>query len=193
MAFENPPSVRTVAGTTRLRLREETAADHAAVDAIYSRFDLGDPRGYRAFLEAQYACFAPIEQALAVAGAGDLLADWPARRRARLLAADLADLGAGSLVPGPSSARLAGPAAALGAIYVLEGSRFGGALLARRLWTGAPARFLGGGTDPTAWRALLAVMDRHLSSDAALAAAVDAARAVFAAFAAAGQLRLEDA
>lgn len=193
MAFENPPPVRTAAGTTRLRLRNETAADHAVVDEIYSRFDLGEPHGYRAFLEAQYACFAPIEQALAVGGAGDLLDDWPARRRAPLLSADLADLGADSPAPGPSTAPLATPAAALGAIYVLEGSRFGGALLARRLWTGAPARFLGGGADPAAWRGLLAVMDRHLSNEADMAVAAGAARSVFAAFAAAGQLRLEDA
>ena len=193
MAFENPPPVRAAAGTTRLRLRDETAADHAAVDDIYSRFELGERRGYRAFLEAQYACFAPLEQAITDAEAGDLLRDWPARRRAQLLTLDLAELGVESPVPGPPAASLATPAAALGAIYVLEGSRFGGALFARRLWAGAPARFLGARADPAAWRGLLAVLDRHLSDESHMAAAVAAARSVFAAFAAAGQLRLEDA
>ncbi|CAN7570915.1 biliverdin-producing heme oxygenase [Phenylobacterium sp. LjRoot219] len=163
------------------------------MDAIYSRFDLSQPGDYRAFLEAQYGCFAPLEQALTAAGAAELLDDWPTRRRAPLLAADLADLGAGRPTEAPSPVALPSPAALLGAIYVLEGSRFGGALLARRLPAGAPGRFLGGAADPAAWRALLAVMDRELQAEPELAAAITAARAVFAAFAASGQLRLEGA
>lgn len=163
------------------------------MDEIYSRFDLGQPRAYRAFLEAQHACVAPLEDALGAAGAGELLADWPQRRRAPLLSADLADLGAASPAAAASPVALGSPAAMLGAIYVLEGSRFGGAVLARRLPPEAPARFLGGEADPAVWRALVAALDRHLHDPAALDAAVVAARAVFAAFAASGQLRLEDA
>lgn len=181
------------AGAARLHLRDATSADHAAVDAIYSRFDLRRRRAYRAFLAAQCAALAPIEEALAAAGIGALLPDWPSRRRAPLLIADLADLGAAPPPAGAAPVSLPSAAAMLGAVYVLEGSRFGGALLARRLAPEAPARFLGAGADPAAWRALAALMDRRLDDEDALAEAVGAARAVFTAFAVSGQLRLEAA
>jgi heme oxygenase len=163
------------------------------VDEIYSRFDLRRPSGYRAFLQAQFDCFAPIEDVLAAGGVGELLQDWPQRRRAPLLIADLADLDAEPAPAAASPLSLTSIGAILGAVYVLEGSRFGAALLARRLPPTAPARFLGAVADPAAWRALVATMDRRLDDEDSLVAAVAAARAVFAAFAASGQLRLEAA
>ena len=174
------------AGSVRFRLREETSASHAAVDSLFARFNLGRTADYRDFLQIQYACLAPLETALDVAGAQALLPDWPARRRADLLAADLADL---DTTPAPAAINpsLAGPAAIFGAIYVLEGSRFGGGVLARRLAPGAPARFLGAGADPAAWRALVSALDRQLVIEADIQTAVASARAVFAAFEAAGR------
>lgn len=183
------------AGAARLELRAATAAAHAAVDRAYSGFDLSRPAGYRAFLDAQNACLAPLEDALTSAGAQRLLPDWRHRRRAALLAADLADLGAAARArPHPLlDLELGEPAAVLGALYVLEGSRFGSAVLARRLPPAAPARFLGAAAEPDRWRVLVAAMDRHLGSEPALAAAVACARAVFAAFAAAARVRSEPA
>ena len=182
-------------GAARLELRDATAEDHAVVDAAYSVFDLSDPAGYRAFLRAQHACLGPIEEILTRADAQRVLPDWPSRRRAGLLAADLRDLGAATHA-GLSTAALGDlrdPAAALGALYVLEGSRFGGSVLARRVGPGLPLRFLGAGPEPGAWRLLVSALDRHLVSERALAIAIASARAVFAAFVDAARFQLEPA
>lgn len=183
------------AGSARAGLREATAQDHAAVDKAYSAFDLSEPGSYRDFLHAQRACIARLEDALTAAGAERLLPDWPSRRRTQLLAADLSELGpVEDPDPFPHALPdLRDPAAVMGAIYVLEGSRFGGAVLARRIEAGMPARFLGARAEPRAWRVLMSALDRHLSSERALAVAVSSARTVFGAFAAAARLRLEPA
>jgi heme oxygenase len=178
-------------GAARMRLREATASDHAAVDDVYSGFDLSSLAGYAAFLQAQHACLAPLEGRITATGVTDLLPDWPDRQRAALLADDLADLGRPSAPPLTVTLDLPSPAAVLGAVYVLEGSRFGGMLLARQLPPGAPARFLGAAAQPQLWRGLVAALDRHLDGEAALAAATAAARSVFDAFAAAGRDRLD--
>lgn len=180
------------AATARDRLRQATAAEHAQVDALYSGFDLSTASGYAAFLAAHHACLAPIEDALTAAGAGALVDDWPERRRAHLLADDLRGLDAP--VPGHRAPpALSGPAALLGAIYVLEGSRFGGAFIARSLPAGAPARFLRAPSRPGAWRDLLAALERGLTREIDMAHAALAARAVFAAFQSAGRASLEGA
>lgn len=166
-------------GDARFRLRDATAASHRRVDAAFSAFDLAQPAGYRDFLAAQHAALQPIEAALTTAGAAGVLADWPARRRAALLVADLADLGVTPSRPLEPAFSVSGAAALLGAIYVLEGSRFGGAVLARRLAPGAPARFLGAAANAHAWRALVASLDLHLDGPRELQAAVSAARATF--------------
>lgn len=178
-------------GWARFHLRDATAASHQGVDTAFAGFDLAETSGYGAFLATQLACVRPLEAALTAAGAGTLLPDWPTRHRAPLLEADLAELGA---LPPPRdepSPRLAGAGAVLGAIYVLEGSRFGGATLARRLAPSAPARFLGAAAHPQAWRTLIAGLDHHLAPKPELEAAIAAARAVFAAFEGAARRRLE--
>ncbi len=59
------------------------------------------------------------------------------RRRLALLAADLDHLGlapaAVAALPQPGAVRLDGPAAAMGALYVLEGSTLGGQLIGRHI------------------------------------------------------------
>ena len=126
--------------TPRSPLRDLTRAEHEAVDRLHTRFDLSQAAGYRAFLSAQASAFLAIEAALYSAGAADLVEDWPERRRSELLKADLAELGInpprGQAPPLPFEADL------LGGIYVLEGSRLGGAVLSSRHPAGAPSRFL---------------------------------------------------
>jgi heme oxygenase len=177
-------------GAARFRLRDATAPDHAAVDRVYAGFDLSSPQDYRAFLEAQHSCLAPLEEGLTASDVGTLLPDWPARRRTALLVEDLDALGAPHVRPMTLTLALPGPAAILGAVYVLEGSRFGGAVLARRLPFGTPARFLGAPAEPRSWRTLVEMLDRHLDGEARMDAAIAAARAVFDAFTAAGRQRL---
>lgn len=68
-----------------------------------------------------------------------------------LLTRDLSDLG--SAVPPPVATEpTPHPAYAWGVHYVLEGSRLGGALLARRVGPDLPTRYLGAGHEAGEWR-----------------------------------------
>jgi heme oxygenase (biliverdin-IX-beta and delta-forming) len=164
----------------RLALRAATAAAHARLDDLLSTLDLGHPAGYAAFLLSQAPAVAAVERALDEAGAARWLDDWPGRRRWPALVQDLAALG---LAPPPAAPGpvLSGEAEVLGAAYVLEGSRLGGALLLRSVPAGLPAAFLRPG-NPADWRAFVSLMDKRLSSDTRLADAVPAALAVFTLF-----------
>ncbi|WP_018747252.1 biliverdin-producing heme oxygenase [Chitiniphilus shinanonensis] len=148
----------------RQRLRSATAGHHARVDAAFGRFDLSRPDDYRAFLVAHARALWPLECGLEAAGVARLLPDWPERRRRPALARDLAWLGAAV----PDEARiqplpLADEAACWGALYTLEGSRLGGAVLARQVATqpalaGALA-YLGHGAGGMLWPAFLARLE----------------------------------
>jgi heme oxygenase len=174
----------------RLALRAATASDHERVDRLYSRFDLSDLRDYKRFLTAQAAAHLPVEAAIDRAGAEALVPDWPARRRRELLLADLADLGL--CVPDPVRApALSGNSELLGAIYVLEGSRLGGAVLKCKLPDIAPRRFLDAPQLAGNWRKLLELLDHFLYGTAALDSATSAARDVFQCFEAGGLRVLE--
>lgn len=169
-------------------LRTATRPDHDAVDAAFSRYDLSTLAGYRQFLTAQARVFGAVEASVEAGGVSLLVQDWPLRRRADRLSADLEQLG---IRPGPSVSvpPFSDPAAILGAIYVLEGSRLGGTLLSRALPTGAPARFLSSEDNGPRWRNLVEFIDRRLTSAPELETAVAAARSVFQAFLAAAQVR----
>lgn len=173
----------------RARLRDATRPQHDVVDEVFSRFDLSDASGYGRFLCAQSACFTAVEAAVADR-AQALLGDWPSRARAHLLTADLAELGLTPPAPAEAPA-FADDAAILGAVYVLEGSRFGGGVLAKRLPPSAPSNFLRAGGEPNAWRSFIASLDLHLAEDAALTSAISAAQAVFQCFETTGRHELE--
>jgi heme oxygenase len=172
--------------SARAALRVATRADHERVDALYSRFDLTRVADYRLFLAAQAAAHLPIEAALDDAGAGAVLPDWERRRRAELLRRDLAEIGAEPLVAMPAP-NFSGLPALLGGLYVIEGSRLGGALLKRALQPGTPARFLGAPAEPGSWRQLIATIDGSIDAPDEIAAATSAAQAVFRLFEAAGR------
>ena len=171
--------------TARATLRGATAAHHDRVDAVFSRADLTTRAGYGRFLMAQAAAHLPVERALSEAGAADVLPDWAERQRAPLIIADLAALG---LTPPDTGAgpAFATPAAVLGGVYVLEGSRLGGTLLKRSVGEGMPTAFLGA-ADSALWRRLLATLDAALDSGAQRQEAVAAAVRVFDAFECAGK------
>ncbi|SOB87225.1 heme oxygenase [Sphingomonas guangdongensis] len=161
----------------RAALRAATADDHERVDAAFARFDLTDRRGYAAFLSAQAAAMLPIEAAL---DAAPVTPDWPLRRRAHLLRADLAALQT-SVPPPLDPPPFAGEPALLGALYVIEGSRLGGAMLVRSVSPDLPRSFLAA-HDSRLWRDLLDLLDRRLADEEQLAVAAAAARSVFALF-----------
>jgi heme oxygenase (biliverdin-IX-beta and delta-forming) len=176
--------------SARSALRAGTAAEHDRVDRLFSRLDLRCEEDYRRFLLAQAAAFLPIEERLDDAGSIEFVPDWMARRRAHLLRADLAALGADEPVRIPSPP-LESPAARLGAIYVLEGSRLGGAVLKRGLAETSPRSFLAAPQNQGSWRKLLESLDMFLYRSDLLEAATAAAKEVFQNFEAGGQLYLE--
>lgn len=175
----------------RNALRKATAASHARVDAAFSRFRLDDADDYRRFLLAQAAGFLPVEAALDEAGADELIPDWAERRRAPLLRADLDALNvtAPELFGPPPI--FSGNASMLGATYVLEGSRLGGALLKRQLPKSFPRRFLDARQPAGSWRKLLETLDLFLIRQDDLELAARAANEVFARFEEGAKAQLE--
>jgi len=171
--------------TLRTTLRAATRQAHDRVDQLGGAFDLTSPSDYQAFLRAHAAVLPGVEAVLDSASPEDLPPAWAQRRRTAALAADLAALG---LTP-PSQAAipLALPdrATRLGALYVLEGSRLGGAVLRRRLAASqpkAPDAYLAHGAGQPFWRSFLDWLDGQVVSEAQTEAAIDGARQVFRAF-----------
>jgi len=122
-------------GDLHRRLRAATAAAHEGLER-----DLGWERqvatlaGYRDLLARFRGFHAAYEPAIG-AGLADEAFFGPRRRLVRL-DADLAHLGLGpagiAALPTPSAPRFDG-SAALGALYVLEGSTLGGQVIGRRI------------------------------------------------------------
>ena len=174
----------------RAALRAATAEEHERVDRLFSQLDLARAEDYRRFLLAQASAFLPIEAKLDEMGAAELVEDWPLRRRGDALRVDLADLG--EALPAPLAAPEFGdPSAMLGAIYVLEGSRLGGALLKRSIPAGLPRRFLDAPQMPGSWRKLLELLDAFLYRSDRIDSAVESARHAFQLFEAGGRRYLE--
>ncbi len=150
----------------RARLRQATAPLHEQVDAAFSDFSLEQPDDYRRFLRAHSRVLSAAEIALERAGFAALLDDWPLRVRRHALWADLAELEC------PSPAALSIPslndfASCWGVAYVLEGSRLGGRVLARRVRQAnqtVPIRYLEHGEVARLWPAFLARLEQHAAS-----------------------------
>lgn len=176
--------------TARAALRAATAAEHERVDTLFSRYNLEAASGYRLFLLAQAAAFLPVEAALDSAGAGGILGDWPLRKRTALLAADLAALG--ETPPPPLAApEFDTPAATIGGLYVLEGSRLGGALLKRTIPDSLPKSFLDAPQPRGSWRKVLDQLEVFLYRTDLIDEAAESARQVFQRFEAGGLRYLE--
>jgi len=141
----------------RQRLREFGAGLHQEVDDAFSALSLESAEGYCRFLRAHAAALFSLEKTLEQNGIAQFLNDWPQRRRSEALRADLLALGCAPVAPLASRAT-ASAAWCWGAAYVLEGSRLGGQVLARRLQAaqpGAPMNYLGHATVAGLWPAFL--------------------------------------
>ena len=131
-------------------LRSRSAAAHGVVDAAFGGYDLHDIADYRRFLIA-HARALPLAEAQAAAV-------WPMlRRRTPLLAADLSAMGTPTDLAEMTDEH-AGPEE-FGALYVVEGSRLGGGLLAGRVGAGLPNAYLSATHEPGEWRAIRAAID----------------------------------
>lgn len=170
----------TVTSDARSALRAATAAEHERVDRAFGAFDLSERAGYTAFLRGQAFAFLPIEAAIDAADPRELLHDWPQRRRSKQLHADLSALGVTRPVTGDWDG-FRSREDILGAIYVVEGSRLGGRMLARSVPADLPCSFIDT-SDSSRWRNLIEVLDKLLISDEQLKLAIDAARRAFALF-----------
>ena len=156
-------------------LREATREAHAAIEQVPALARLLDPglgrADYAATLGRLYRFHAALEPRLVAA-----LVGWPAAAalaaagRPGALAADLAALGRPAPAPAPEAALpgLAEGMAALGCLYVMEGSSLGGRVIARRLveslgvTPGQGGRFFGGEGADTArarWRVLCDLLE----------------------------------
>ncbi len=123
-------------------LRTATAAEHEDVERTLDLLDpdLDRPR-LTGVLTRMHGFWRAAEAGLdgwAVRHPADAEAvSWGARRRTRLFEADLRTLGAPPAAAGPALAPVADTDAALGRLYVLEGSTLGGTFIDRHL-TGLP-------------------------------------------------------
>lgn len=172
----------------RSALRAQTADCHAEVDALFGKFILSDIRDYKAFLRAHARAVPSVESALEQSDIIRLLPDWPERRRSSLLLADMAVLNEPTppFLPQPE---LRDEASLWGAVYVLEGSKLGGAVLARAVPDHLPSNYLSPQGPKGSMRAFMERLDANGIDD--IAGAVAAARDIFDLFLKAAQLELE--
>lgn len=177
---------RDARDTLRFRLKDATAEAHARLDARMADQDLSDRGVYGRFLQAHAAVIGPAERALEQAGVSRLLADWPERRRAPALTSDMDRLrltGGGAWEP-----VIAGEAESFGALYVLEGSRLGGRILASRVEASSDAdvreavAYLNHGVGERLWMSFLNSLEASVDTRAGLARAQCSALSVFTAF-----------
>lgn len=160
------------------RLRDATRDDHEAVDHAFGSLGLDSRAHYARFLRAHARILPAVEQSIDPAG---LLPGW--RGRTADLAADLAalDIAMPESLPFPGATA---EAARWGAIYVIEGSRLGGAMLSRGVPADLPKAYLSATHGPGGWRRIQAMIDTAADDADALwhADAIAAARATFTAY-----------
>ncbi|KQT61157.1 heme oxygenase [Methylobacterium sp. Leaf456] len=119
-----------------IRLRAATAEPHEALERDLDwQGKVATLPGYRALLARLRGFHAAYEPAIAL-GLSDE-AFFAPRRRLAALDADLSALGldffARTALPAPPAPRLEGEGAAMGALYVLEGSTLGGLVIGRHV------------------------------------------------------------
>jgi len=175
-------------------LRAATEAAHLRLHAIPVFHALAEGRitraAYADLLRRKLGFHAALEARLAeVPGLDGFGIDLAARRRTHLLQADIAWLGAEPEAPWAPLPAFAGPAAALGGLYVAEGSTLGGRQLALALDGILPPgldgrRFLlgHGARHGEVWRSCCAAIDRCGTVPEARAAMIQGALVTFAAF-----------
>jgi heme oxygenase len=168
-------------GLASAMLRAATAADHQAVDDAFARFGFATAGDYRAFLTAHARILPAVERAVRP---GELVSDWTARSPALL--DDLAALG-GAAPDERDFGLPAGEAARWGALYVLEGSRLGGAFLEKRVAPGFPRAYLGARHAQGGWRRILDSLDNADTGPSWRNQALAGAKATFGAFLEAAQ------
>jgi heme oxygenase (biliverdin-IX-beta and delta-forming) len=173
----------------RAILKTKCEAIHRRLDARFSSFDLGDRRSYAAMLSCLSGPVTALESALATGVASRLFYDLPERLRSLPLSLDLRDLGGALHVR--AGAPIEDEAEAFGVLYVLEGSRLGGRVLAQRAAASPDVkvrnatRYFRHAEQAGHWRSFLSRLEQSQAVQAAPERASAAALGAFAAFEAA--------
>jgi heme oxygenase len=176
-------------------LREATAEHHAAVDRRFAPLMAQGTSGYVEFLLASAAAVIPLERALTARGVDRILPGWPGRTREAALRQDLealevlATLGATRRLD-EAPPDIGGEAHQFGILYVLEGSRLGGRILARGVHAHpdphvrSATRYLRHGENDRFWLSFLSALEASQATRCAISDAVAGAQAAFTMFAA---------
>ena len=166
-------------------LRSETSQAHDTLDRAHDGGDFASLDDYGRFLETQARIFPAAEAYLAASPEFRTLSDWADRLRSDALMADLAALGRNQ-PPLLSFSFEDRPGVAAGIAYVLEGSRLGGKLIARKLerggLQGAPVSFIAHGADDRFWPRFTAWLSARDQGKAYAEDALAAANATFGLF-----------
>lgn len=174
--------------SARDRLRAATEHQHERVDSLFGRLDLAQEADYRLFLTSHAAALLPMEQWLE-SRAGAVIDDWAARARGAALRADLAAMDI-PVPPGEPFAPPASPPSIGGILYVLEGSKMGGRVLARQVGPGLPREYLGAAGNSTGWKTLISRLDDIVVTGEDVSAATRSASLAFDRFLTAGMMAL---
>ncbi|GAB3348931.1 biliverdin-producing heme oxygenase [Modestobacter lapidis] len=181
------------------RLRADTAPEHEAVEQALNLLDAGlTPARLTVVLARMHAFWLAAEAGLdawaAASPAAAAALQWTDRRRTHLFAADLAALGAAPAGPGdaPDLPAVPDTDAALGRLYVLEGSTLGGVFIDRHLATLPQLAGTGtlrafspyGGRAGAMWHAYRAATRAHVATGGDADRLVAAAQQTFTALAA---------
>lgn len=177
----------SASASAREYLKLSTRDLHGRLDAASRVMRPETDPGYGDFLAAQAAALIPLEAALERGGIERLLPDWALRRRAPVLAKDLAELGLSCEAMAAPAFR--SEAGLLGAVYVLEGSRLDARALLGRVGANSPTRYLRHGEGMKFWPSFLAVLETSTEVRRSPHLAVAAARAAFSLFIAAAPVR----
>jgi heme oxygenase len=183
------PDLLRAGSGLRTALRFATTSQHQALDALAEGFDLDTIPGYAAFLGAHASILPALENAIT---ADPLPAGWPAPQRTPALFEDIHALGE-TPPPQPDIPKLVSLEMRVGALYVLEGSRLGGAFILRRInarHPEAPTAFLAEKTHGLSWPRFVTWLDGLAFDPLGQSEAIDGARRTFAAFENAFRMRL---
>lgn len=164
-------------------LRKESRIEHEGVDQVFSRFNLQDPVDYGAFLSAHARVIPVLERGLK-AQFEDANIGW----REDALRQDMHALGQ-EMPPEMPWHSIQRDGHAMGVLYVLEGSKLGGRVLAKRVPEGMPSAYLSSVHEAGVWPLFLNTLRVALSEgdEAYRADVLEGARQAFALFAASGR------
>lgn len=170
----------------RALLRDACRGIHAQLDQQLSQVDFNDRAAYADMLSRMSGPVTALEGALTAGVAPVLFTNWAERLRTHALRKDVAAVG-GRFAEHTAPA-IESEAEALGTLYVLEGSRLGGQVLARMACESRDpqvrdaTRYFLHGARGGLWRSFLERLEQSPAVNAEPARATHAALAAFATF-----------